>query len=105
MSTLINLLFFALVATLMIVAILTPSLSYAFTIWNVNLNKTVNLPVKPTYNQTTITDSGSCGYDGIVAIKNVEKEKIQNPTMFKSDAFTSIQLPNDTKYLWCGIAK
>ena len=85
--------------------VLAPSLSYAFTVWNVNLNKTVNLPIKPTYNQTTITDSGSCGYDGITAIKNVEKEKTQNHAMYKSDVSTSIELPNDTKYLWCGIAK
>jgi|GEM_PF-3913388 hypothetical protein len=36
----------------------------------------------------------------------VFRRKTQNPAMFKSDVFTAIQLPeNDTKYLWCGIAK
>lgn len=80
------------------------TVAHAIKVWNVNMHKTVDLPVKPLINATTITDNGTCGYDGIIAIKNVEKERIQDPIMFKSDGFLAIvQLPNDTRYLWCGL--
>ncbi|MDP9290207.1 MAG: hypothetical protein M3P08_18715 [Thermoproteota archaeon] len=54
--------------------ILMVATAYAFSVLNVNMNKTVNLPIKPTYNQTTITDNGTCGYDGIIALQSIQKE-------------------------------
>ncbi len=80
---------------------------YAFTVWSVTMNKTIDLPIpiKPLYPSTTFTDKGTCGYDGLIALQNVAKEKVQNPAMFKGDAFIAIELPNGTypKYLWCGL--
>lgn len=54
--------------------ILMVATAYAFSVLNVNMNKTVNLPIKPTYNQTTITDNGTCGYEGIIALQSIQKE-------------------------------
>lgn len=78
--------------------------AHTLRVWNVNIHKTVDLPIKTLLvNATTITDNGTCGYDGITAINNVHKESVQNPVMFKSDMFAVLQLPNDTRYLFCGL--
>jgi len=61
------------IAVFALILMVAPS-AYAFSVLNVNMNKTVNLPIKPTYNQTTITDNGTCGYDGIIALQSIQKE-------------------------------
>jgi hypothetical protein len=68
--------------------------AHAFKAFNVNLNKTIDLPVQPLYPKTTLQPGyPSCANstDALTAIKNIQKEKAQNPAMFKSDALLADQ--------------
>jgi hypothetical protein len=80
------------------------SSGYAFKAYNVNLNRTVDLPVELAYPKTTIQPGyPSCGTDTFTTIENVNKEKTQNPTMFKSDEIAVITLPVNSSFSWCGL--
>ena len=88
---------------------LAPS-AYAFKAFNVNLNQTVDFPEEPSYPKTTIQTGTTCGAntDAFTAIHNIQKERAENPVMFKSDAVLAISLPNNTatqSWVWCGIEK
>ena len=80
---------------------------YAFKAFNVNLNKTIDLPEEPLYPKTTLQPGyPSCAHstDAFTAIKNIQKEKAQNPAMFKSDAVLAVSMGN-ASFTWCGIEK
>ena len=88
----------------MAIAVWSVSSAYAFKAYNVNLNRTVDLPVQLAYPKTTIQFGyPSCGTDTFTTIDNINKEKTQNPTMFKSDEFAVITLPTNSSYSWCGL--
>jgi hypothetical protein len=94
----------AIVSLILIITVSSLSSAYAFKAYNVNLNRTVDLPVQLTHPKTTIQPGyPSCGTDTFTTIDNVNKEKTQNPTMFKSDAIAVITLPANSSYSWCGL--
>jgi len=90
--------------SLSVLVVVSPA-SYAFKAYNVNLNRTIDLPIELAYPKTTIQPGyPSCGTDTFETIHNVfDNEKKQDPKMFKSDMMGILTLSENSSYSWCGI--
>lgn len=102
-----NKLLFILLALVPLLLVMVAPTVYAFKAFNVNLNKIIDLPEQPLYPNTTLQPGyPNCAHstDVFADIKNIQKEKAQNPAMFKSDAVLAVSIGN-ASFTWCGIEK